>query len=470
MLFNARAVDLKGESMEGRVAKGARSSLLQLGDGVGQQTSADVEAYIDQAIAQLLLGDFHSQWEQSKQLAKQLAQWGDHSVPALLRHLKAQSDSDVQWFLVRILSGFDDQRVVEALSELLVTTSSEPLQAEITKALASFGESAIAYLSRLLAETDSSDDTELVPDTATDKPVNSRRLLAVRTLARIRRSRTIDPLLSVAFDPDPILRETAIEALGSFHDSRITPVLLAALEDEPAICVEAVRAIGRRSDLLDSTDLVTPLAACLQSPHETVACESAVALGRLGHPRAIAALGEQLSQPLATPVKVATVQALGWLNVSAAIDYLTQAFSYPAPIIMPAVRQALAKALGQTRETSLKALAAQPLVDWLETYVSTDLTASDLEEDNLVDQRQTLADFGIIQSVLTALTRLGATHSVDGLISTLGHPDVRVRMHALSALKQIAPEEAQRRIQSYLHGETLSPAAKQYVSETLAAW
>ncbi|MEL6554446.1 MAG: HEAT repeat domain-containing protein [Cyanobacteria bacterium J06621_11] len=490
MSLRARAVNSTGTSAEGMTVESLNAEPTTSAQVDGDHHDWRIDAQVDQAIAQLLAGDFHSQWAQSKQLAKKFAGWGDRSIPALLRQLKSQSDPDIQWFLVRILSGFRHPSIVEALAQLLVATPNEQLQAEIIKALAGFGESAIAHLSALLSAMPSGatpssgptkhESTDEAVNLAVNLAVPEQRLLAARVLARIRRSCTIEPLLSIAADPDPALREIAIEALGSFHDARITPFLLAALEDEPAICVEAIRTLGRRSDLLPAVDLIVPLQSCLQSSHEAIACESAVALGRLGHQRAITALGEQLSAPLAIPVKVAIVQALGWLNVPDAIAHLTQAFAYDVPVIMPVVQQALAKALGQTRDLSLKAMAARPLIDWLSASLASASLASasaapDIDPvpttDNAGERDYAMrADFALMQSTLTALTRLAVPDSLDCLILALSYPDPRIRMHALNALRQIDPDAAQIKIQRYLHSDMLSPVAKQYVSETLAAW
>jgi len=404
-------------------------------DGSDDQGAGDVDDQIDQAIAQLSTDDFHDQWIQAKRFVAQFAHWGDRSIPLLLKHLKAQRNPDIQWFLVRILSQFQHPSIVEALSELLMTTESEHLRSQVIKALVGTGESAIATLTDLLFESNPSE----------------QRLLAARVLAQIRRSATIEPLIGIATDPNPLLREIAIEALGSFHDPRITPLLLAALKDDASICVEAVRTLGRRSDLTLTVDLVTPLAACLHAASEAVACESAVALGRLGHEKAIVALGEQLCAPLPTPVKVSIVQSLGWLNVPNAVAYLAAAFDCGVPVIMPVVQQALAKALGQTRDPDLRAIAARPLIAWLK-------------------RAEDLSDFALVQAVLSAIARLEEPAALESLIPVLSQPDARIRMHALSALKRIDPSAAQTRIQDYLHSDQLSAQEGQYVAEALAAW
>lgn len=251
-----------------------------------------LEKQIAEAIEQLAVGDFHSQWDYAKQFSRQFAQWGDRIIFPLVHQLKTHQDPEIQWFLVRILSQFEHPTIVTALAQLLVTTHSKELQIEVSKALSILGESAIKTLSDLLATSVKEEQPGL--DAPLDLQLDAQRILAARTLAYIRRSAVIEPLLSIVDDPHPELRAIAIEALGSFHDARITPVLLAALKDKPPICMEAIRTLGRRRDLLAVTDLITPLEQCLLATDETVASESATALGRLGSEAAITALGERL--------------------------------------------------------------------------------------------------------------------------------------------------------------------------------
>ncbi len=412
------------------------------------------EPQIEQAIAQLIEGDFHRKWDSTKRLDQQFSQWGDRPVPYLIRHLEKSANAEDQWFLVRALAQFDHPAVVEVLARLLVTTPAEDLQLETIKALTRLGSSAIASLTDLLDP---------------HQPL-ARRTLAARTLARIRRSATIVPLLSIANDEDPQLRLVAVEALGSFHDPQITPVLLASLGDVSPICIEAVRALGRRIDLLDTVDLIGPLQRCLYHVDAAIARESAVALGRLGGGAAVTALGGSLTQPLPTAVKIAVVRALGWMDTPAAVTYLTLAFSGAVPVIMPAVQQEIARSLGQTRTAILKPKAAQPLLDWLQAHNLTNpaVEASDrADEANLPENPE---GFALKQTVISSLARLSARAALDSLIPLLGDPDSRIRMHALSALKQIDPRAAQTKIQQYVADENTSPLRRQQVAESLSAW
>ncbi|MEM8503725.1 MAG: HEAT repeat domain-containing protein [Cyanobacteria bacterium P01_D01_bin.1] len=411
-----------------------------------------VEDAIDQAIAHLEEDDFHTQWESAKQLSKQIAQWGDRSIPYLINHLQTATNPDIQWFLVRVLRRFDHIEVVEAIARLLTTTQNEDLQVEICKALTDIGRSAIETVSELLDRR---------------HPIE-RRVLAARVLACIRRSATIEPLLSVAKDDSPTLRLIAIEALGSFHDARITPILLAALEEssaeaDAATCIEAIRTLGRRSDLLPHTDLVGPLRWCLLSKNHQIAKESAIALGRLGTKNAAIALGEALMQPVATPVKVTIVRALGWIDSDEAIQSLAIAFRQGTPLIMPAVKPEIAKALGQTHNPSLKIQAAQPLIDWLQMHAdefATDVSADDLNQPSAELKR----------AIISALARLGEIAAIEVLIPLLASSNEQIKIHALSALDQINRESAKAQLQDYLADKNNSVETKNKVRESLRTW
>ncbi|MEL6468483.1 MAG: HEAT repeat domain-containing protein [Cyanobacteria bacterium J06623_4] len=408
---------------------------------------------VDQALETLKEGDFHSRWDSAKQFSRQFAHLGDRTVPHLIRHLRSQSDPDIQWFLIRILSQVGRSEmidaVVEAIAHSLLSSPNEDIQIEAGKALTSLGPGAITTLSRLLA---------------TDIPIE-QRLLAARALSHIRRSATIDPLLSIATDLDPQLRVIATEALGSFHSPKVTPILLNALKDEPAICTEAIRALGRRRDLLGSIDLVSPLKKCLFAADEAIARESAIALGRLGDESAANALGYILTQPIAASVKVAAVRALAWLGTPVTIALLTEAFENDDSLrIVPAVTREIAKALGQTRSLSLKPQAARPLIIWMQVQQP---TAPNSAIDRMPDE---MPDTAMLkQAVVSALARLEQLEAIDCLIPALADPDPRIKMHVLSALNQIDPRAAQTKIQAYLNNEQVSPTVKRQVKESLTA-
>jgi HEAT repeat protein len=425
---------------------------------------------IEQAIATLTTGDFPSKWDHARQFAKQFAHWGDRPIPYLIHHLHssaqnhAQNQAENQWFLIRTLGQFQHPSVVEALANFLISTPDEALQIEATKALTRLGSSAIATLTTLITS-----------------PATETRKLAAATLAKIRRSAVIDPLLSVVNDPDEHIRGIAIEALGSFHDPRITPVLLSALQDETAIAIEATRTLGRRCDLLATTDVIARLQGVLLGQEAKLARESAIALGRLGAhsdgEQAIEALGKFLTQPAPTEVKIAAARALGWLDSPTATLYLATAFECPFPLVMPEVRLEIARSLGQTQSAPLQLTAAKPLVRWLQDQVAQQAQQlPDQPANYQTNQPPNPEVFALKQTILSALARLAPLTSLnplntlDSLIPLLGDPDARIRMHALNALKQIDPSLGQAKVADYLLTEALSPALKAQIADSLSAW
>lgn len=402
----------------------SQSNLSAADSEIESEDLSSRDREIQQAIAQLTTGDFHSRWDNAKQCAKQFAEWGDCTVPPLIHQLQVETDSANQGFIVRVLSQFDRPEVVEAIAHLLITTPEADLQKETTKALTTLGSSAIETLSALIAS----------PDLA-------QKILAAKALAHIRRTPVIEPLLSIAHHPDTTLRAIALEALGSFHDPRITPVLIAATEDEPAISQEAIRALGRRRDLLENqesestVDLIGSLSHTLQSPYVEAAKESAIALGRLGTPDAVLSLSHLLSQPSPTAVKIAAVRALGWIGTLAAIQALTKAFSDTPPMIMPTVQQEIARSLGQTSSPALKPTAAQPLIDWLKSLQIQPHPSGHLSEAIPTDP----FIVSLEQTAILAISRLGSTDAIESLTALLNDSNAHIRMHALSALEQIDP-------------------------------
>ena len=215
---------------------------------------------LDLALAALAAGDFQQRWD----IAKVFPKLGQSAIAPLIEILEDEdADEELSWFVARILGEYNHPDVIAALVELLKTDQDE-LSAMAAAALGQIGSPAVAALTELLEE-------------------EGTRLLAVRSLAQIRRSETIAPLLSVVHDPQVDVRAVAIEALSSFHDSQIPLVLLNALDDMAALVrVEAVRGLSFRPDLREELDLVNRLVPRLYDFNLDVCCATVIALGRLG--------------------------------------------------------------------------------------------------------------------------------------------------------------------------------------------
>jgi len=195
------------------------------------------KAIVNLVLTQLEQGDFEQRWE----ISKILPDLGTPALEPLLNILQDETaDLEMRWFVARILGQFKSEVVIEPLINLLKTTEPEvtedelSLQEMITATLASLGTSAIPPLTELLTQEES-------------------KRLATMALAQIRHFETITPLLTVVHDSNPEMRAIAIEALGSFPDHRVIPVLLDALNDPVAnVRKQAIIGLGLRLDLLEN--------------------------------------------------------------------------------------------------------------------------------------------------------------------------------------------------------------------------
>ena len=386
--------------------------------------SSYLEQLLNLALDVLDAGDFQERWE----VAKVLPKLGEGAIAPLISILKDEdADLEERWFAGRILGEFDNPAVITALVELLKTSEDEELTVAAAAALAHIGSPAVEALTELLAE----------PET---------RLLAVRSLAQIRRSETIAPLLNVVQDPQSTIRAAAIEALGSFHDSRIPPVLMDALKDPAAqVRKEAVIGLGMRSDLLEELDLVNQLQPLLFDFNLEVCQQSAIALGRLGTDEAAAALFQVLSSPN-TPLSLQVDIVRSLPQTAAALEYLPQALSFESPVLW----QEIVTVLGRVDSPKLVPTAAKILVTALESESST------------------AQDPKVKQAVAMAWGQLGDAIAINQLIELLADPDAGVKLHAIAALKKFPV--AYQQLKQLATDENLTPELKEGIAIALKEW
>ena len=391
-------------------------------------TAAERSLLLDLAIEVLVTGDFHQRWD----VAKLLPRLGTIAIDPVIEILAdPEADEELRWFAARVLSEFNQPEAIAALVTLLKTEESEELSAIAATALGQIGTPAIAALVDLLAAADT-------------------RLLAVRSLSQIRRSETIAPLLSVVCDPQVAIRAAAIEALSSFHDARVPPVLLNALADLAApVRREAVTGLGFRPDLEAELDLVNHLIPRLYDFNLEVCTAAAFALGRLGTDDAAAGLFQVLISPN-TPVslQIEIIRALGWTETATSWNYLQQALHQLSSVT---VWQEIVTVLGRVEQPELTALATEILCDLLKS------------------RHPATQSERIKQAIALSLAQLGEIQALDCLIELLADPDAGVKLHAIAALKQLAPETAHQRLQQ-LTSTALPPDLQQGVAIALQEW
>ena len=359
-----------------------------------QQLSIDQithsELVLDIALQVLIQGDFDQQWE----IAKIIPKLGDIAVQPLLDLLNdTHIDPEDRWVVARILGEFDRPQVVTASIELIQQQEDPELTEIAISALTKIGVSAISALTDLFA--------------------TPNRHTAIATLAKIRHSKTIEPLIQVIDDPDPQLRSIVVEALGSFHDPRIPPLLITKLTDVAAtVRKAAVTALCLRSDLAAELDLSKHLRPLLFDLNLAVCQATALGLARLPDRLNIEVLASVLSSPQ-TPIELqsSVILALGWIGTIPAIDSLMAAFPDVAPRLAPEI----AIAIGKTDREQI--YASQVLVNYLQG----------------VDPSAAI----IKQEIATALGNLGNPDIVPDLVQLLKDPDDRVKLYTMNAISKL---------------------------------
>ncbi|MBD2209161.1 HEAT repeat domain-containing protein [Nostoc linckia FACHB-104] len=387
------------------------------------------EHLLDLAISILEIGDFQQRWE----IAKIFQHLGKLAIPRLVKILEDEdADEEVRWYAARILGELQHPETIAPLVQLLKTSDSQELKEMAASALGKMDHLASAALTELL----------LAEDT---------RLLAVRSLSYIRSTETITPLLSVVDDPQPAVRTAVIEALSSFHDERIPPVLVKALEDFAAsVRHAAAQGLGFRPELCETLDLVTKLQPRLYDLNEDVACTAAITLARMGSDNAAQCLFEALISPnISIKLQLEIIRALSWLGTATSLAYLQQAFNQSTS---ETVWQEIVTVLGRVQKPQLTPLATEILLAILQSnHPATELA-------------------NIKNAIALSLGQLGCIQAIEPLILLLADTEPSVRLHAIAALKNLSPEIARQQLQQLANNTTLTPDLQQGVAIALAEW
>jgi HEAT repeat protein len=353
----------------------------------------DWQTVFNIALEMLIEGDFQHKWEITKTFPLLGSQIID-PLNALV--IDEKVEAEVRWFICQILGNFAEQSVVFSLVQLLKQSTDSELIIIAGKTLSKIGDRAIDALVELLSKSEYC-------------------LLAANALSYIRSSATITPLLAIATAEDAELRAIAINALGSFHDHRVPPVLIAALQDKAStVRKEAAIALGFRPDLCQAMNLVEHLKPLLYDVNLDVCSQVAISLGRMQQPTATNALSEVLATDT-TPVRLKSdlVKALGWSKLSSGISYLEQALTNASELTI----QEIIIVLGRISTPELRHQSVQVLINFW--------------------QQQSSLSAPIKQSLATALGELRDRSAQPVLEQLATDSDRKVQLHAISALKKL---------------------------------
>jgi HEAT repeat protein len=392
------------------------------------QLSLDETAeLVNLAIAVLRSGDFQERWD----IAKVFPGFGDAAIVPLINLVKDEDEElDTRWFAVRLLGNVNHPAAIQALVELL-NSDEDDLSTMASEVLATFGTDAIAPLASLLETSET-------------------RLLAVQALTQIRHSATIAPLLTVAHDDNATIRSLAIEALGSFHDPQVPPVLIQALTDPVAsVRRAAIAGLAVRRDLAETLDLVNRFVDRLWDLNISVCQQAAIALGRIGTDAAVDALSRAIVATHTPEIlQIESVRSLARIGNPPACNALQNLLDNPSRQASE-VYQEIAIALGQWTDPPLKNLAAQALTQSLPKFISDPL---------------------IQQTIALALGQLQQPVAIEPLIQLLASQNAAVRLHAIAALKQIQPQQTYQQLEKLQTSQEISPELRHGIAIALEEW
>ncbi|MCC5620316.1 HEAT repeat domain-containing protein [Nostoc sp. CHAB 5715] len=376
----------------------------------------------------LEMGDFQQRWE----ITKVLTRLGNIAITPLIEILEDEdTEEELRWYAARTLGEFQHPEAIAPLVELLKTDEDEELKAIAATALGQMGTVAITSLTELLADEDT-------------------RLLAVRSLSYIGLPETITPLLSVVQDPQVAIRTAAIEALSSFHDERVPPALLNALNDIAAtVRRAAVLGLGFRPDLREALDLVTRLQPKLYDFNIDVCCAAAVSLSRMGCDEVAQQLFKLLISPhTPLPLQLETIRALVWVGTPSSLEYLQTAFNQSNS---ETLWQEIVTVLGRVQKPQ-----TTPATEILLQILRSQHPATEIASINC--------------AIALSLGQLGEMQAIEPLISLLAVKNVSVRLHAIAALKNLDGEATYQQLQQLANNTALTPDLQQGIAIALAEW
>lgn len=419
-------------------------------------TRSESHSGLEAALVVLRTGDFQSRWD----VAKAIPAFGEMAIPPLLDLLQgsdidisnldtskteqilehdADEDSDWEllWFVARILGSFNHPIAINALIDILFSTTDPDIVVIAANTLATFGLAAVPALTELLHR-------------------DSTKLIAVQALAQVQDSAVIPALLNAVEDADPKVRSAAIEALCYFQDVAITTVLQNALQD-PAASVRraAVIALGmqtRQQHSAEVTQLISPL---LWDLNLDVCQQAAISLGRVGTEAAITVLSQAL-QSAHTPLdlQVEIVRALAWIGTAAALEPLKCYLdSPPTPSASLELEQEIITVLGRVDTSEARPIAVNLLLYLLKVRHPIAQTSQ--------GKRHIALSLGQLQN----------PSAIDPLIALLADADVAVQLHAIAALKQLTLQGSYERLQALAaEPDRVQPSLQAGIALALQEW
>lgn len=374
----------------------------------GQNVGENNPELLSLSLQVLSQGDFPQKWE----ISQLIPLLGNQAISPLIQLVKDENlDSEERWFACRTLGKFNHPDALQTLVDLLKTTEEEKLSLEVAQILATFGADHLENLADLLTQEKS-------------------RLPATIALSHLSSPSIIEPLLTVINDPQPEIRQKALEGLGNFTDLRLISVFIQALKDPiSTIRKEAISLLGNYANLLhklpSELNLVSTVKPLLWDPNPRV-CEQAIfTLSRFPTDESAIALWELLETSKISPIfPLKILQSLGRMQNLKGIDYLArflQKLSGDLPENDSMIGEIM-KIFATIENTDLKEKVTQILIDWIQQNSVYFLTSSK-------------KPIYLKNQVIYTLGQLGNSLALPWLILLMSEDEPSIQFHCIAALK-----------------------------------
>jgi HEAT repeat protein len=388
---------------------------------------------LDSVLSALRSGDFQVRWE----MVPEVLAFGEDALLPLIDLLEqSQEDTELQWFLAKILGSFHCPEAVLALVTLLETAEDEDLSDRVAQSLAGMGTDAIAALGHCLEDP-------------------NRRWVAIKALTQIQQPEVV-PFLLDAFPKVPSdLRVPILDALDRFQDPNIAAVLQQGLKDSNSgVRKVAIAGFASRNEIYSAEERVQVIVPFLNDPAIEVADRAARALGRLGTEAAAIALVQKCCDPHSPPILQQTlIQALGWVGSKPALDGLIQIWeilSQQNPLPELLLQEVLAS-LSRVIDSEVQLEAAERILEFLSLPILQHAV-------------------GLQCNAVSCLGRLAKTSMIPEIIDLLAIPNYGVQLHIIAALKHISAEEAYQEIQRRSKMQKIPPELAEGLAIALREW
>ncbi|NIM20333.1 MAG: hypothetical protein GTO51_08900 [Candidatus Latescibacteria bacterium] len=346
----------------------------------------------------------------------------ESDVPYLLPMLK-DADQRVVLEAIFALGQIGSQKALEPLIELSKDPRPEIL-IKVAEALGKIGgDEATAVLTELLRDFHS--------------PVRRNATLA---LAKLQDPESIRPLLIALHDMDAGVIWSATYALREAPSNRVATGVLPLLNHENELVrAYAAQTLGNHK----AKQVVSGLIDALDDNDWHVLVNSAAALGKIGHDKAVHPLGELARNHHSHHVRRAAVTAMGMIGSMKAKNYLLQAIIDKSPGVRLEAMRAIAKIFGDEASIFLQeGLKDGERLVRAAAIESIGIAKLEKRIDFLVEISRSDSDPMMRTAAVKALAHFGRDRIGSILIEKLSDKDWAVATEAVTALSEIEHEAA----------------------------